>query len=190
LSAGLGAAFPGGSIVGGIVGNAVTAGGNAAMDIAAEVWGQIGQAAFSVAFQGIGELLQSYLPGMTTDLFGGVGLARLFDPITAGFSGILGGFSAVLASITDVLAGMFPGMKFDQGGVARGTGLMPKATVKPERVLSPAQTASFDRLVDALTTGRVSTGATSTTTIHAPFTVTGNEQGGRIVHDRLLALMS
>jgi hypothetical protein len=188
LSAGLGAAFPGGSIVGGIVGSAVTAGGSAAMDIAAEVWGQIGQAAFSVAFQGIGELLQSYLPDITTDLFGGVGMARLFDPITSGFSGILGGFAAMLASITDVVAGMFPGVKFDSGGVAHGVGMMPKATLKPERVLSPQQTASFDRLVDALTAGRVSTG--SSTTIHAPFTVTGDEKGGRIVHNRLLALMS
>lgn len=188
LEGGLGAAFPGGSIVGGIAGSALTAGGSAAIDIIAEVWGEIGKSVFSVVFQAVGEGLQSYLPGATTDLFGGAGLARLFDPLTLGFSTILGGFASVLAGMTDALSGLFPGLKFDSGGVARGTGMMPKATLKPERVLSPAQTASFDRLVDALTSGRVGMG--STTTIHAPFTVTGDERGGRVVHNRLLALMS
>lgn len=39
---------------------------------------------------------------------------------------------------------------FDSGGVATGVGLMPKNTIAPERVLSPRQTSSFDRLVDIL----------------------------------------
>jgi hypothetical protein len=39
---------------------------------------------------------------------------------------------------------------FDQGGVAHGTGWMPKKTIKPERVLSPQQTQSFDKLVSLL----------------------------------------
>jgi phage-related protein len=43
---------------------------------------------------------------------------------------------------------------YDQGGVARGTGLLPKGVVEPERVLSPAQTRSFDRLVAHIGTGR------------------------------------
>ena len=33
---------------------------------------------------------------------------------------------------------------YDRGGLATGTGLMPKATIKPERVLSPRQTAAFE----------------------------------------------
>lgn len=41
---------------------------------------------------------------------------------------------------------------FDKGGVARGLGYMPKLTSAPERVLSPVQTASFERLVDLLPT--------------------------------------
>jgi len=39
---------------------------------------------------------------------------------------------------------------FDSGGIARGIGSMPKNTIKPERVLSPRQTESFDRLVEVL----------------------------------------
>lgn len=40
---------------------------------------------------------------------------------------------------------------FDSGGVANGIGFLPKATIKPERVLSPGQTLAFERLPDALT---------------------------------------
>jgi hypothetical protein len=38
----------------------------------------------------------------------------------------------------------------DKGGLARGVGFMPKLTRRPERVLSPDQTESFERLVDYL----------------------------------------
>ncbi len=40
--------------------------------------------------------------------------------------------------------------RYDAGGVARGTGMMPKFTPRPERVLSPRQTEAFERLVGAL----------------------------------------
>lgn len=39
---------------------------------------------------------------------------------------------------------------YDAGGIARGVGAMFKNTNKPERVLSPRQTAAFERLVDRL----------------------------------------
>jgi hypothetical protein len=65
---------------------------------------------------------------------------------------------------------------------------MRKATIAPERVLSPAQTASFDRLVATLERG-LPVGKSSTV-IHAPISVTGNEQGARVIHDRLLSLTS
>lgn len=39
---------------------------------------------------------------------------------------------------------------YDMGGIARGTGFLPKATPLPERVLNPRQTVAFERLVDAL----------------------------------------
>lgn len=40
---------------------------------------------------------------------------------------------------------------YDRGGLARGRGMLAKRTIRPERVLSPEQTAAFDRLVDHLT---------------------------------------
>lgn len=42
---------------------------------------------------------------------------------------------------------------YDEGGVARGKGYLPKNTPSPERVLSPRQTAAFERLVDVLDRG-------------------------------------
>jgi SLT domain-containing protein len=42
---------------------------------------------------------------------------------------------------------------YDLGGIARGMGYMPKYTNEPERVLSPRQTAAFERLVSKLPAG-------------------------------------
>lgn len=39
---------------------------------------------------------------------------------------------------------------FDSGGLARGRGTLAKGTIEPERVLSPAQTAAFERQVATL----------------------------------------
>ncbi|MFD1657002.1 phage tail tape measure protein [Streptomyces caeni] len=39
---------------------------------------------------------------------------------------------------------------YDAGGIARGRGYMPKATLRPERVLSPRQTEAFERMVAVL----------------------------------------
>ena len=47
----------------------------------------------------------------------------------------------------------FQGGEFDSGGVAQGTGYMPKNVIAPERVLSPRQTSSFERLVEVLDRG-------------------------------------
>jgi hypothetical protein len=48
---------------------------------------------------------------------------------------------------------MTAGGGYDQGGVATGAGWMAKRTSRPERVLSPAQTVSFDRLTRVLASG-------------------------------------
>lgn len=48
---------------------------------------------------------------------------------------------------------------YDSGGLAVGAGLLPKATVKPERVLSPRQTEAFERLVARLPVTRIGTAA-------------------------------
>lgn len=46
--------------------------------------------------------------------------------------------------------GPFPRGLFDLGGLAAGAGYLPKRTIHPERVLSPAQTAAFERQVATL----------------------------------------
>lgn len=183
----MGAAFPGGSIVGGVVGNVITSAGSTAIEIGAEVGTIVAESTFSVAQDAVGSLLQSLFPGITNGIFGGGILAAIFDPLTSFLNGIMGGISMVFGGLFGGLASLVPGLPFDEGGIASGTGLMPKATIRPERVLSPDQTAAFDRLVSSLTSG---TGRTATTTIHAPFTVLGGEQGAREARDRLLALMS
>lgn len=178
----LGAAFPGGSIVGGAVGNVITSAGGAGIEIAGEVGTILAESIFSVGLQGAGELLQSVVPGLTNAVFGGNLLAFIADPIAM----LLSAPFNVIGGLLGGLSTLIPGLSFDEGGVARGTGMMPKATISPERVLSPRQTQSFERLVDALSSGR----GAATTTIHAPFTVLGGERGGREVRDRLLSLMN
>lgn len=46
-------------------------------------------------------------------------------------------------------------LTYDQGGLAEGLGLLPKATIKPERVLSPRQTKAFENLISNLTTNPI-----------------------------------
>ena len=75
----------------------------------------------------------------------------------------------------------------DLGGVARGVGFMPKATLAPERVLSPSETATFERLVDALERGAL---GPRTATMNANFHVAGGREAADLAHDRLLALLS
>jgi phage-related protein len=43
---------------------------------------------------------------------------------------------------------------YDEGGLARGTGILHKDVITPERVLSGRQTVAFERLVAGLTAGR------------------------------------
>jgi hypothetical protein len=50
---------------------------------------------------------------------------------------------------------------YDQGGVATGAGLLPKLTPEPERVLSPANTRSFDQLVAYIGSGHTLTATPS-----------------------------
>lgn len=98
----------------------------------------------------------------------------------------LAGLAAVFIGTLAVGAGAALD-SFDSGGVAAGTGFMPKNTIAPERVLSPRQTQSFDRLVDVL--DRADLGR-RTTTINAPFTVVGGANAGRNAHNDLLSLLN
>lgn len=63
-------------------------------------------------------------------------------------------------------------MLFDLGGKAYGKGVMIKDTLKPERVLSPKDTESFDRLVDIL--GQLQLKSSSGGTTNNPSSVNFN----------------
>ena len=199
------AAIPGGGA--GIAGNAaqsfIDALGNASVDIAAQVGQAIADALTQVLTQAISEAFQSYFPGIANGLFGGNpklgGVLSLPGTILGNVLGggmgllatLLGGVLAVIPGVNNFgggIGGAFLNSLFDEGGIATGAGLLPKATIQPERVLSPSQTSAFERMVTALERGNFS--ATSNTTVHAPFTVTGGQQGAQVVHDRLLALMN
>jgi hypothetical protein len=178
-----------GSQVGGSAANAfIDALGDAGVNIAGQIGGQIADAFVSALVPAIGGIIGS--SGLGTTFLGGAGLGGI-----TGAGGLLGDLVGtgigVLATLFASALSILPlvGSGFDSGGVAMTAGLLPKATVLPERVLSPHQTSLFERMVTALETGNMG-GSTSTTTIHAPFTVTGGTQGGQIAHDRLLALMS
>ncbi len=182
--------LPGGFLAAPLANALISGTGQAAVEIGAEVYTALALSIAGVVIDVIGDALAGSEFGDA--IFGGAGSAQVIDPIAGLLNAGIGGISATLASIIAALTSLFGGAAmdgvFDSGGLANGTGLMPKATLRPERVLSPEQTRSFDRLVDALASGK--TVSSPTTTIHAPFTVMGDERGARRVHDRLLALTS
>lgn len=99
----------------------------------------------------------------------------------------LGAVSGVLISVLGeiISAGVDAVFSsFDSGGVANGIGMMPKNVIAPERVLSPRQTESFDRLVKAIEQGG------TRTIINSPFTVNGDRRGAEVAHSRLLSLLN
>ncbi|KJF21985.1 hypothetical protein C7T36_18550 [Rhodococcus sp. AD45-ID] len=92
------------------------------------------------------------------------GLAQVIDPTFAsfkdpGFDNIWDPESNLRASLNYLLrdpkfggqgVAVLTGGGYDQGGIANGIGLMPKYTIKPERVLSPEMTPIFEDFVKVL----------------------------------------
>jgi hypothetical protein len=164
---------------GGIVSSLISSAGSAGVDIASELITSIAKDAISASLEGVAQLLPSVAPDLTRLLFGGIASAQFFDPITALFSGALGGIATVLTGVSGT---------FDNGGIANGVGVLPKATIRPERMLSPDQTEAFDRLVAVLERNPAAAG--STTMITAPITVMGGADAGRRVRDELLSMVA
>jgi hypothetical protein len=69
------------------------------------------------------------------------------------YSNIYAGLNYALHRYPSLAYAMNKPGGYDSGGIARGRGLMAKNIIAPERVLSPQQTKSFDRLVDTLDRG-------------------------------------
>src|SRR5699024_165300 len=126
-------------------------------------------ALITAAFAALGAAIGSIVPGLGT----GIG-AAIGGSIGAGIS------AATAGTESGGIGGMF-----DSGGIATGVGFMPKATLAPERVLSPRETSAFERLVDHLT----SNPGGMRNTVHAPIHMHGARATGQDVQDRLLKLM-
>lgn len=193
-----GDAGPAGGIAGSAASSFIDALGTAGVNIGAQIGQAIADALVGALVPALGSIFSSYFPGIDTAALGGGGgggvLGRAGGILGTVLGGGLGLLSTIIAAILSIVptggAGLFGnlGALFDDGGMATGMGLMPKAVIQPERVLSPRQTSAFERMVTALENG-VAFG-NSTTTVHAPFTVTGGQAGAQVVQNRLLALMS
>lgn len=130
-------------------------------------------AMIQLAVTAIGAAIGSIIPGIGTVIGAAIG---------AVVGAALAGAAAVFTSILAVGAGAAID-SFDSGGVASGIGFMPKNTIEPERVLSPRQTESFDRLVAALE------GQRGNRTVNAPITVYERPGAGRAIQSNLLSLL-
>ncbi|OMC08559.1 hypothetical protein [Mycolicibacterium fortuitum] len=182
---------------GNIVGALISSAGSAGVDIAAEVGTDLALAISEVAVQAIAEGLQSIFPDLMTGIFGGGVLEQLLGaPISAALEiplAMIGALTGGLSGLFAPLAAIVGGLSFDEGGVAHGVGLMPKATIRPERVLSPQQTASFDRLVAWLDRNQGSGGPGGQTIVQigeGAIQVAGGPEAGRNVASGLMELMS
>jgi len=175
-------------------GSAVGAAASALGDAAVQVGGQVGQDFGNAAISSIGNLIgtavQQNLGGSGLNfLLGGTSLGSATGDL--GTSALAGGLGGSLIGVLglDGLDDMdrVAGSLFDDGGVASGTGYLPKAVLQPERVLSPRQTEAFEKLVDALASGNLA--GSNTTTVHAPISVAGGPDVGQKVQDSLLSLI-
>jgi TP901 family phage tail tape measure protein len=96
----------------------------------------------------------------------------IFNPI-ANVAAAVRYILAVYGSISNVQQANpnLPPMGYDSGGLALGMGLLPKFTPRPERILSPRQTESFDRLVGVLDRGGApgGTGSRQPLEVHVHF---------------------
>jgi hypothetical protein len=142
VSGGVNTVAPGaGGIAGSLVSGLMNSAGSAAINIVGELVNDIAGAA-------VGPIVS-----LITDGFMGM-FGKLLSPI---LSGGIGGFLSML----------FPFLAFDEGGIAPGVGLLPKATIEPERVLSPRQTSAFEDMVRAnFKSGPTDNSKTVTAEIH------------------------
>lgn len=135
-------------------------------------------AMITLATTAIGAAVGSAIPIIGTAIGAAVGAA---------VGAALAGLAAVFTSLLAVGAGAAIDA-FDEGGIAPGLGYMPKNTIAPERVLSPRQTASFERLVELLD-GKGGPGGGNRSVNVASMTINGTGAADKSA-DRLLTLLN
>lgn len=123
--------------------------------------------------------------------------AAIAGPIGLALGAALGGIAglALSAVAATIIGGIGLGAgaaidSFDDGGLAHGIGILPKNTIAPERVLSPRQTASFERLVDLLDGAGVGSGSGGSRTVQVGNINVHGTQAAEKTNDRLLALLN
>ncbi|QCG77093.1 tape measure protein [Mycobacterium phage Bananafish] len=175
---------------GGIVSSLISSAGSAGVDIAAEIGTDFALAVAGTLIDVLGDSITSYGGDLATAIFGGGAIqSLLIGPLTAITDPILSAFGTVTGLISTLFGGLLGAASFDDGGIAVGTGMMPKATIAPERVLNPTQTQLFGRMVAALERGATPTGGDKRIEVHAPITVNGGPEAGKDVRSRLLELI-
>ena len=132
-------------------------------------------AMITLATTAIGAAIGSAIPIVGTLIGAAVGAA---------VGAALSGLAAVFTSLLAVGAGAALDA-FDEGGIAGGLGFMPKNTIAPERVLSPRQTQSFEKLVEVLDRGS----AGNRTVQIGSMTVNGRDPAQKTA-DNLLSLLN
>ena len=156
---------PAGGIAGSLVTSLISSGGQAGINIGGEIAQMIAGAATGP------------IVGLLTDGFMGI-FGKLLNPIlTGGIGGLLTTFLPFLA--------------FDDGGVAVGKGFLPKATIEPERVLSPRQSLYHERLTTAMEDGaldRLGSRYSRTVTV-GDIHLHGTQASPEAVRDSILALL-
>lgn len=189
ISAGVsGATFGAGGAAGGIASSFVTSLGDASVDIGAQIGQAIADALVQELVPLIGGALQDLLPGLMTTIFSGLLPQLVLGPISALLTTVLGGFGGILTAlfggVFGGVASLIPGLPFDDGGIARGTGYLPKAVDADELVLNPVETDIFTKFTNALANGGFNAG---NRTVHAPITVMqAGPKTADQVQDRLL----
>lgn len=106
-------------------------------------------ALITVAVTAIGAAIGAAIGGPIGLAIGAALGAAVGVALSAGAAAVLAGVGLAAAAAIDT----YQGGEFDEGGIASGTGFMPKNTIAPERVLSPRQTTAFEQLVNVLDRG-------------------------------------
>lgn len=154
-------AAPAAGIAGSLVSSLISSGGQAGINIG-------GEFAQMIAGAATGPIV-----GLLTDGFMGI-FGKLLNPIlTGGIGGLLSAF--------------FPFLAFDEGGLANGMGMLPKATVEPERVLSPRQTSLFEEMVRA--NFGANAGSSKSVTVEGGIHLHGAQATPEAVRDSVMALL-
>lgn len=212
IQAGLGTASFGmggqaaGALLGNLASSLITGVGGAGVDVVADVLASTAVQLSSVMVDMIGDGLLSYFPQLMANAFGGGQVEKaivgpltgmLTDPALGLFGQLFGGLQGLGGGLQGLAGGLFApllallgaGAVFDDGGVARGVGLMPKAIHADEWMLAPQHTADFRRTTELAHQLANGGGGSKSVEVHATINMYGSQATPEAVGDYLLELI-